>query len=142
MNGSIGEENEVSRKCSLLVGPSGQPRELTMVVAFNGDDLRRVLSKDLALYDRVIHATLDASTDFRLLDSGCACGPVGDPVSAIDAIYKAYGVKADAAPDVGAVYSHRLQQLIDADRESTPEEEVGKIDWKVSWTARTGKSAS
>ncbi len=58
-------------------------------------------------------------------------GPGGDPVSAIDAIYKAYGVKADAAPDVGAVYSHRLQQLIDADRESTPEGEVGKIDWDV-----------
>ncbi len=58
-------------------------------------------------------------------------GPGGDPVSAICAIYKAYETTADAAPDVGAVYSHRLQKLIDADRGSTPEGEVGKIDWDV-----------
>ena len=58
-------------------------------------------------------------------------GPDGDPTSAITAIYKAYQTTSDAAPDVGAVYSHRLQQLIDADRKNTPEGEVGKIDWDV-----------
>jgi hypothetical protein len=58
-------------------------------------------------------------------------GPGDDPTSAITAIYKAYQTTSDAAPDVGAVYSHRLQHLIDADRKNTPEGEVGKIDWDV-----------
>jgi hypothetical protein len=58
-------------------------------------------------------------------------GPGGDPVSAITAIYKAYQTVPATAPDIGAVYSRRLQQLIDAERNSTPDGEVGKIDWDV-----------
>ena len=58
-------------------------------------------------------------------------GSGGDPVDAIAAIYKAYQTTPDTAPDIGAVYSSRLQQLLDADRKTTPEGEVGKIDWDV-----------
>jgi Protein of unknown function (DUF3828) len=68
---------------------------------------------------------------FAFLSPAVHAGAGGDPVSTITTIYKAYQAAPDTAPDVGAVYSPRLQQLIDADRKNTPEGEVGKIDWDV-----------
>ena len=53
------------------------------------------------------------------------------PAAAISAIYKAYQSAPSNGPDVGKVYSARLQALIDADAKATPEGEVGKIDWDV-----------
>ena len=51
--------------------------------------------------------------------------------AAIAAIYKAYQSAPAKGPDIGKVYSARLQALIDADTKATPEGEVGKIDWDV-----------
>lgn len=51
--------------------------------------------------------------------------------AAIVAIYKSYQSSPANGPDLGKVYSARLQALIDADAKATPEGEVGKIDWDV-----------
>lgn len=56
---------------------------------------------------------------------------VDGPAAAIAAIYKAYQNAPSTGPDVGKVYSARMQALIDADAKATPEGEVGKIDWDV-----------
>jgi hypothetical protein len=55
----------------------------------------------------------------------------GGPQAAIAGIYKAYQNAPSKGPDLGKVYSARLQALIDADAKATPEGEVGKIDWDV-----------
>jgi hypothetical protein len=58
--------------------------------------------------------------------------PAEGPEAAIAAIYKIYQTTPqDKAPDIGKVYSARLQALLDADAKATPEGEVGKIDWDV-----------
>ena len=55
----------------------------------------------------------------------------GGPQAAIAGIYKAYQSAPAKGPDLGKVYSARLQALVDADAKATPEGEVGKIDWDV-----------
>jgi uncharacterized protein DUF3828 len=51
-----------------------------------------------------------------------------DPVSLINAIYKAY---EEDKPQPKHIYSKRLQALIDKDEKETPEGMVGRIDWDV-----------
>ena len=59
-------------------------------------------------------------------------GPAEEPATTIAAIYRIYQTTPqDKAPDIGKVYSPRLQALIEADARATPEGEVGKIDWDV-----------
>lgn len=57
--------------------------------------------------------------------------PADGPVAVITTIYKAYQPAPANGPNIAGVYSTRLQGLIDADAKSTPEGEVGKIDWDV-----------
>ncbi len=51
-----------------------------------------------------------------------------DPVSLIEAIYQTY---QDNKLPLTAIYSRRLQALIDQDDKETPEGMVGRIDWDV-----------
>lgn len=59
-----------------------------------------------------------------------AAEPPSEPAEMIAKIYDAYQAAA-GGPDLGQVYSSRLQGLIDADKLATPEGEAGRLDWDV-----------